>query len=295
MRISTPHPLMQLLVLLAAGVSLLAAGHTAHADAPDERPVVRLAVVKTPYESGLIAALLAPFESQSGYRVEVRAGSDAYELAKQGKADLVISHFGKGDVEEFVMSGYGLWPSPVFASELVIAGPERDPAGIRGLADPFEAMRRIASSRSPLVLGKSVGRRYLADILLAGAGDPDREGWYAIIELSGDELMRYAESKGAYTILKGFEFSQFKAANETTLGVMVGNAPLMQRIMAIIRVNPARVDGVNAAGAEALENYLLSPHAQALIAAFREPVDGRHIWAPAARHNHSKGLARRQR
>lgn len=278
-------------VLLAAAV-LVAGALPAHADDAAAKKVVRLATVKAPVQSGLLAALLPAFEAQSGYRVEVYSGSDVYDRARKGEADLVMSHLGKGAVEEFVLSGAGLWPRPVFASQLVIIGPASDPAGIRGTQDPIEAMKRIAAARSGFVVGKSVGRRYLAALLLAGAGEPDRGEWFQQRDFSGSELIRYAEERGAYALVKGLAFAQFTERHESTMRVMLDESPLLYRVTAVVPVNPAKVAGINTEGAAALVEYLLSADTQAAVANFRYPGTGARMWSPGARHNHSKGLPR---
>ncbi|HRP88193.1 MAG TPA: substrate-binding domain-containing protein, partial [Gammaproteobacteria bacterium] len=236
--------------------------------------------------------LLPQFEAKSGYRVEVYSGSDVYDRARRGEADLVISHLGKGAVEDFVTSGAGLWPRPVFASQMVIIGPASDPAGIRSTQDPIEAMRRIAAAKAGFVVGESVGRRYLAALLLAGAGAPDRGDWFEQKDFSGNELIRYAEERGAYALVKGPAFAQFSVRHESGMRILLDESPLLYRVMAIVPVNPARVDGINTAGVAALVEYLLSAETQAAIANFRHPATGVPMWSPAARHNHSKGLPR---
>jgi ABC-type tungstate transport system permease subunit len=60
-------------------------------------------------------------------------------------------------VEQFVTSGKGLWPRPMFASQAVLVGPESDPTKIRGMTDPFEAIRKIVASGSPLLAVTSAG------------------------------------------------------------------------------------------------------------------------------------------
>jgi tungstate transport system substrate-binding protein len=277
--------------LTIAVTALYAGPVAADTSEADARPVVRLGVVNTPQDSGLLAALLPDFEAQSGYRVEVFQGGDLYERASAGEADLLISHYGKGAVEKFVMSGLGLWPRPVFASRRVLVGPVDDPAGVHGLRDPFEAMRRIAAAEAPLVLGKSVGVRYLADMLLAGAGDPERGAWFELTELSGAALVAHARERSGYTVLAASGFAQL-GDQRAGMQVMLDDPALLHRIMAIVRVNPEKIEGVNVAGAKALEAYLLSAGVQASIANFREPASGHALWASAARHNHSKWLVR---
>jgi tungstate transport system substrate-binding protein len=174
----------------------------------------------------------------------------------------------------------------------VIIGPASDPAGIRGLHDPIEAMRRIAAAEAGFVVGKSVGRRYLAAMLLAGAGGPDTGDWFEERDSAGNETIRYAEERGAYALVKGLAFAQFIARHESSMEIMLDESPLLFRVQAIVRVNPAKVDGINVEGAMALEEYLLSANTQAAIDNFRHPVTGDRMWSPGARHNHSKGLPR---
>ena len=55
--------------------------------------------------------------------------------------------------------------------------------------------------------------------------------------------------------------------------------------MAAIVVKPDKVPGVNAGGARALVDHLLSPQVQAKIAAFRSPGSDLQLWWPAGRNN----------
>jgi tungstate transport system substrate-binding protein len=265
-----------LAALLQSGSAVLAA------DAP---AIVRLAVVNTPQQSGLLAALLPGFEKASGYRVEVYSGSDVYDRARSGKADIVISHWGKAGVEPFVMSGLGLWPRMVFANQAVLVGPPGDPAGIRGMTDPYLALRKVAASGATFVCPANAGLRYLCEVLLAGAGNPDRARWYVETDEARGRAMRFAEDKGAYTLWGSFPFERFRRNQESSLEVMVWNASILQRTMATIVVNPERFPDVNVTGAKALEAYLLSPPAQAAVAAFREQGIEHQTWWPAARNN----------
>lgn len=251
----------------------------------DKRPVVRLAVVNTPYQSGLLAALLPAFEKMSGYRVEVFGGNDVYGQAEMGKADLLISHYGKAPVEQFVTSGKGAWPKPVFSNQSVLVGPRSDPAGIRGLRDPFEAMRRISTSGSRYVATSNPTGRYLSELLLAGAGNPARGDWYIESPLSKGRAVQFAAEKGAYTIWGSFPFERFRQKHDTGLEVMVWDTPLFQRTMASVVVSPEKFPGVNAAGAQALEDWLLSPSTQSAIAAYREEGLDRQTWWPAGFDN----------
>jgi tungstate transport system substrate-binding protein len=260
------------------------------ARAEEKRPVVRLAVVNTPYQSGLLASLLPQFEKTSGYRVEVYSGSDVYEQAESGKVDLLISHYGKAPVEQFVTSGKGAWPRPVFSNQAVLVGPKDDPAKIRGMTDPIAAMKKIIASGSRFLATSNAGERYLSELLIAGAGNPQRGAWYIATDKSKGRAMTFAEEKGAYTIWGSFPFERFRRKHATGLEVMVWDTPIFHRVMATIVVNPEKFPGANAQGARALEAYLLTPAAQAAIAGFREEGLDRQTWWPAGRNNNPAQL-----
>ena len=259
---------------------------TAHAGETDAGGVVRLAVVNTPQFSGLLDSLLPDFERETGIKVEVYGGSDVYRRARNGEADLVISHYGKQGVERFVMDGYGRWPKIVFANQAVLIGHRSDPAGVRGSTSVAEALQRIASRKAPFIHNNIPGIDYLTDIALESAGQPDRTGWFIDDGHVKAAAMLLAEEKKGYVIWGALPFLRFDAGRESSeLQMLVAEDPSLQRVMAAIVVNPERVKGVNAGGAQALVDYLLAPRVQAKIAAFRTPGSELQLWWPAGRNN----------
>jgi len=89
---------------------------TAQSPAPAQNGTIRLALVNVPDE--LLRPMLPDFEKQAGLRAEiVYAGNDPFAAGREGKADLVISHYGHEGAEPFVTAGFGLWPHPVFANQ----------------------------------------------------------------------------------------------------------------------------------------------------------------------------------
>jgi ABC-type tungstate transport system permease subunit len=71
-----------------------------------QKGTVRLALVNVPDE--LLKPLLPEFQKQTGLRAEiVYTGSDPFGIAREGKADLVLSHYGREGAEPFLNAGYG--------------------------------------------------------------------------------------------------------------------------------------------------------------------------------------------
>ncbi|MEJ2111801.1 MAG: hypothetical protein P8Z37_18205 [Acidobacteriota bacterium] len=246
---------------------------------------VRLAVVITPESSGLIGYLAEDFLVKTGYRLEVTSSSDVFQLAHDGKADVVISHYGKDGLEKFVLDGYGTWPKMVFSNQAVIIGPPGDPAKIKGLQNAALAMKQIAEAKASFIVNSIAGMKYLEDILWQSAGNPAKGPWYHDPGIEKAEVVKLAEEEQGYFLWGAYPFLRYKDNHGAKLDIMVSSDPVLQRIMSAIIVNPNRIRSVNSEGAEVFLNYLLSPATQASIAAFRTPGIEEQLWWPAGRDN----------
>lgn len=278
-------------------------------------PTVRLATVPSPEETGLLRELLPDFERESGYRVVVYSGEDVHDVARAGKADLVISHYGHSGTEMFMAQGLGLWPRAVFANQIAFIGPAGDPAQIRGLQDAGAAFRQI-SGRSRFLSNNSAVMKYTENVLWEAAGRPPKGSWYVDAALSeADGMARAAEIK-AYYIFALPPFLTWKQGCLDTSHHAVPGLPLLHpgaptssnepeachmdalllagtmphRIMVSIVVNAQRVPAVNVSGATALQEYLLRPAVQARIERFRDPRSEYQLWKAAGLHNSAAGL-----
>jgi tungstate transport system substrate-binding protein len=248
--------------------------------------IVRLQVVNVPVDSGLLAALLPDFEKTTGYRVDVdKKGDQVYDMARQGAADLVLSHYGHAQVDDFMADGLGLWPRAVFANQAALVGPATDPAGIRGTQDAVEAFRRIAQTKSRFVVNNAATEKYLAQLLWEAADRPDPAGWYTDTGLRDQPAIQAAERSGAYVLWGIIPFLKFKEGTNSRLEAFVLDDPLLQRMMMTVIVNPEKISGINVAGAVALQKYLTTARTQARIRAFRYAGVSQQLFWPAARDN----------
>ena len=275
------------LASLAGAVLLCLIFHGSLAPAALQTRTVRLAMVNVPDD--VVRPLMPEFSKQFGQQAEiVYTGNDPFAVAREGKADLVIAHYGHEGVAPFVTGGFGLWPHAVFANQIALIGPPSDPAHVRGLADAAEAMRRIAVSHSRFVVNNSVGNRYVEDILWTRAGNPAKGDWYLDRHSQGPQAARDAAKEGAYTLWGVPPFLRLKRQTPLNLEPLVTADSIFQRIMVAIVVNSQKASGVNDAGAEAFQNFLLAPSTQARISAFRYSDLDQQVWWPAGRHNNAR-------
>jgi tungstate transport system substrate-binding protein len=267
-------------ILLIAAAALLLGRQPAFS----EGGTVRLALVVVPDE--LVRPLLPDFQKRTGLRAEiVYSGEDPYAVAREGKADLVISHYGHEGVTPFVSEGLGLWPHPVFANQMALLGPPSDPAGVRRLTDAAEAFRRIAASKSNFLSNNGAGAKYLEEILWRSAGIQEKGSWHLDLKSQGAQAARDAARKGAYVLWGLPPFLRLKRQGPIDLEPLVVQDPIFQRIMVAVVCNAKRVPGVNTDGATAFQDFLIAPATQARVRAFRYPDFDQQAWWPAGRHN----------
>jgi tungstate transport system substrate-binding protein len=265
-------------ILLCAVLALASA-------AKAQSTIVRLQSVNVPVDSGLLASLLPDFEKRTGYRVEVGKGEQVYDMARQGGADLVLSHFGHAQVDDFMADGLGLWPRAVFANQTVLIGPATDPAGIRGMDDVVQAFRRIAQTKSRFVVNNALVEKYLAQVLWEAADRPDTTGWYSDTGLRDQPAIQAADRSDAYVLWGVIPFLKFQENGQSRLEALVLDDPILQRMMMTVIVNPERIPGVNVAGALALQRHLTSAATQARVRAFRYPAVKHQLFWPASYDN----------
>lgn len=246
---------------------------------------VRLAIVNTPAYSGLIEYLVSDFKQESGLEVEINNSSNVFNIARSGKADIVIAHYGKADLEEFVSEDYGQWPTMVFANQAALIGPKADPAHVKGLQSMAEGLARIAKTKSPFIASSQHGLDYLTDTVWHMAGAPDKTAWFISTDQAAGKMVQLAEQQQAYFIWGAIPFLKFKQTHHSDLAILLTHDPVLQRIMCSIIVNPKTVSGTNYQGAQQLQAYLIRPDTQAKIAAFRSKGSDAQLWWPAGRDN----------
>lgn len=273
-------------VALAGGVIAEACSSSERTEpaAPTDAAVIRVASVRTAVEGGLLPRLVEMFHAAGGARVDVTVGEMVYSRAREGAVDLVVSHFGHKEAEQFVVDGLGEFPRTVFSNQMALVGPPSDPAGVRDLDDAGEAFRRIAAGKHPFVLNDLDGVKYLTEILWNSAGKPDRAGWFVDDEASRLGALERAAKRNGYTLWGLTPFLRTMKDTPLPLEPLVLADPLFQRMLVTVVVKPGR-HPVNVDGAQAFQSFLLSPPTQAAIRTVRYPGAEHVAWVPAGRHN----------
>lgn len=254
--------------------------------------VVRLSSVIIPQESGLYAQLLPEFERRSGLKVEVTTAQDVYGPARDGKFDIVFSHYQHEQVSGFMQDGFGEWPRLVLSSPVVLVGPPSDPAKVRGLRDLVDAVRKIAEAGGPFVVNDQDGLRYLGEVARRAADLPAGGSWYADKGTRGPEAMRAAAQARGYSLWGLVPFLRLQQQGRLPLEALVTQDQLLRSVMLAVVVDARKVPGVNTKGARALQQYLIEAETQAKIRTFRMTGIAEQVWWPAAHDNENAAFAR---
>ena len=270
--------------LLGLAVEARAADPLIQPDAQPGPQLVRAAVIGGMMLTGLWPEIVKRFEAETDYEVVVvetgpRPLLDA--AMRAGKADLLTMH--SGDITtNLVADGYGTNMRPWARNDIVIMGPKSDPAGVRGLQDGAEALRRIAQARANWVDALGVGKREVAQTLWRKAGIEPQGDW-VIPDESKDhlDLLRFAGEHNAYAICGRHPVILGKLPSEG-MEIMVEQDPLMRRPYVVMEANPALVPDANTAGARALADFLLSEKIQAFLLEYGKENLGDNAFDPVA-------------
>lgn len=255
---------VRFIFILPLIVSLLSCGRT-------ENKTIRAAVIGGMTMTGLWENITTMFAEDTGYEVRVVITGQRPGLAdaiRRGEVDFLTMH--SGDITtNIVADGYGTGMLPWAKNDLVIAGHVSDPAGISGLRDGVEALKRIARHRANFIDSASIGPREMSHTLWKRAGITPSGSWYLQDGHRGhDNVLKFASRNRAYIVFGRMPLIWGKIPVPHDMKILVQGDPLMRRPYIAMAANPEKVKGVNIEGAKKLLEYLLSDRVQEFLASY---------------------------
>jgi len=247
------------------------------------RPDMILATTTSTQDSGLLDVLLPVFQEKTGYIVKtIAVGSGAaMTMGERGEADVLLVHAPESEVA-FMEAGHGVDRRLVMHNDFVIVGPPDDPAGIKGLESAVEALEKIAGSGSIFVSrGDNSGTDQLEKKLWSQSTvDPVGQQWYQETGQGMGATLTVADQKDAYTIT---DRATYLARQDTlNLDILVEGDPVLLNIYHVIQVNPEKHELINADGAKAFVEFMVSPEVQEMIRVFGVDKYGQPLFFPDA-------------
>jgi tungstate transport system substrate-binding protein len=266
-------------MLLATLVAAAALAQRAGA----EQPFIVLQSTTSTENSGLLRHILPIFEEQTGIKVRVVAvgTGQALKNAERGDGDVVLVH-DKAAEEKFVAAGFGVKRLDVMFNDYVLVGPKDDPAGIAGMKDAAEALRRIAVVRVPFASRGDESGTHKAELALWRAARVDVAAasgdWYRATGSGMGPTLNTAAGMGAYALTDRGTWISFR--NRGPLQVVVEGDERLFNQYGVILVNPARHPTVKATEGQTFIDWLAGPEGQSAIRDFR--IEGQQLFFPNA-------------
>jgi tungstate transport system substrate-binding protein len=241
-----------------------------------------LATTTSTQDSGLLDVLVPAFEKATGYNVKtVAVGSGAaLKLGEEGNADVLMVHSPAAE-KTFMDGGFGINRQLLMHNMFLVVGPPADPAAINGMTKAADAFTKIADTKSTFVSrGDGSGTETKEKAIWKAAGITPSGDWYIQTGQGMGPTLQVASEKKGYTLTDKATWLASKA--NLDLQAMVEADPVLLNIYHMIQVNPDKWPKVNAAGAAAFSEFVLSPEGQKIIGDFGVDKYGEQLFVPDA-------------
>lgn len=270
------------LMCLLVAVSGCTSPTTSPVVSPSPAPqTIRLATTTSTYDTGLLDALLPPFERANNVKIEVlsRGSGEAMKLGETGDVDVLMVHSPAAELT-FMNGSHGWNRTPFMHNDYVIVGPKADPAGIKGM-NSTEAFKTIYAKGSTfLARGDNSGTSNKSIGIWKKTGlTPDNQSWFKSTGLGMADTLRMTNEMSGYTIAdRGTWYAYRQNLTELTL-LCEGDKDLLNPY-SIIAVNPEQHSNVNYAMAKKLIDFVSSAEGQAIIKNYGMDKYGQPLFFP---------------
>jgi len=272
-----------------------------------EDKIIKMSTTTSTQSSGLLDILLPELEKETGIKVKVIAKGTGAAIrdGMDGNVDVIFVH-ARAREEKFINEGYGTQRYAVMHNDFVILGPAKDPAGIKGMANAGDALKKIAESQSVFVSrGDDSGTHTKEQALWKASGLPVEKKtdtivkkgkkrqvsyvhpkglgvWYLSIGQGMGKTLTFADEKLAYTLADRGTYIKYKFGRDIPIELDVlceGDAALANPY-GVIPVNPKKHSHVNYQLAEEFAKWLVSKQGQTAIDNYR--LLGKQLFYPDA-------------
>ena len=246
--------------------------------AEQEPESIRLATTTSTESSGLLDVLLPAFTQKTSIVVKVlpMGTGRALQTARDGNCDLVLVHAPKAE-ELFVAQGWGINRQQIMYNDFVILGPASDPALVKGLKSPVEALEKIAAAKSPYVSRGDNSGTHKKEIELWQAISSEPIGqWYRSVGKGMGQTLIVANQMKAYVLADRGTF--IKLRQKIDLVVLVEGDKMLYNPYGVIAVNPRKHPQAKYGQAMKFIEFLTSQEGQKLIGDYK--LDGEILFHP---------------
>lgn len=255
----------------------------------DEKPLagtsIILSTTTSTENSGLLDFLLPKFKDETGIEVKVVAvgSGQAIKLGEEGDADVILAH-AKASEEAFVAAGHGLERFEVMYNDFVVLGPKEDALKLseNAKADVVKAFQLIKENEATFISRGDDSGTHKAELNHWKSASIEPSGkWYVSAGKGMGDVIQMADEMQGYTLADRATYLSMMDKIDLTV-VVEGDKKLFNQY-GIIAVNPNKNEKINAEGAQAFIDWMLSEEGQALIAEFGKDKYGQSLFIPNAK------------
>ncbi len=250
--------------------------------AADQKNLI-LATTTSTQDTGLLDVLNPLFEKKTGFFVKtIAVGSgQAMAMGAKGEADVLLVHSQAAE-KKFMAEGNGVSRKLVMHNDFIIVGPAADPAGIKGMKSAAEAFKQIAAKGAVFMSrGDNSGTHAKEkDVWKAAGINPEGQKFYQQTGLGMGQTLSVAAEKKTYTLADRGTYLALK--KNLGLDILVEGDKVLLNVYHVIDVNPTKFPKVNAHGAKAFADFMVSKEVQAIISKFGVDKFGSPLFFPDA-------------
>lgn len=244
---------------------------------------MRLAVTTSFHNSGLSEIMLPAIKDAIDIDVHllIVGTGQALKLGRAGDVDAILVH--SRDAEDvYVAERYSTHRREIMYNDFVFIGPSGDPANISKAQTAVDVLKALQRQKAPFVSRGDSSGTHRKELSLwekaefnTGSFSPN---WYRSAGAGMGASLNTASGMNAYIMADRASWLNFK--NKGQLKLLFSGDPLLFNQYAYLPGNAEKHLHVKSKLAEQLENWLTSPKAQALIAAYT--VNGQTLFTPNA-------------
>ena len=264
-------------------MALIVAASVISAQAAPKQKNIILATTTSTQDTGLLDVLIPIFEKQTGYFVKtIAVGSgQAMAMGQKGEVDVLLVHSPDAE-KKFITEGFGVNRRLVMHNDFIIVGPGADQAKIKNTKSAAEALKLIASADALFVSrGDNSGTHSQEKRLWKAAGiNPEGQKWYQQTGLGMGQTLNVAAEKKGYTLADRGTYLAMK--KNLGMDILVEGDAALLNIYHVMEVNITKWPKVNAAGAKAFADFMVSKRTQSIIKSFGVDKYGSSLFFPDA-------------
>lgn len=244
-----------------------------------------LATTTSTQDSGLLDYILPDFKEKTGIEAKVVAvgTGKAIQMGVDGEADVLLVH-AKSSEEEFVANGDGLERFDVMYNDFVIIGPKDDTASIeeQSKGDVGVAFTLISEGQYKFISrGDDSGTDKKEKGIWKEIGIEPQGDWYVSTGKGMGEVLQMTNEMLGYTLSDRATFLSMK--DSLDLKIVVESDTKLLNQYGVIAVNPEKNENINAEGAQAFIEWILSDETQKLIGEYGVEEYGQALFTPNAK------------